>query len=169
MLSRRALGVLVLVPVTARAQSSGGALFMPAHGQENAAPGRSLERLRDPAAWGIDDAQWRRFQAAARASGAQVRVVVRLNNLRARQFKADLVELLASIPGWEVEDQGDYTAGSLPPVDGILIQNISAIEPSDGALTIKRALDEAGIKPEATFDPTQPTRIRIVVGAPPDR
>jgi hypothetical protein len=169
MLTRRLLTLIgvSLLPAVAAAQSTGSILFAPDVPPTTTAPGRSLERERDPKAWGIDDAQWMRFQAAAKASGRQIKVIVRLNNLRARQFKEDLTELLQSIPGWEVEDQGVYTAGTLPPFDGILIQNISSIEPSADALAIKQALDAAGILPTATFDPTMPGAVRVVIGAPP--
>ena len=167
-LSRRVLLLLALHPAVAGAQSSGSTLFVP-DARPSTAKGRSLERERDPRAWGISDEQWAQFQAFAEASQNRPTIVVRLNNLRARQFKDDLVELLASIPGWTVEDQGVYTAGSLPAFDGILIQNRSAVAPSPDAMLIKQALDAAGIKPPAQFDPSQPGRIRIVIGAPPDK
>ena len=168
-LTRRALGAIALMPVAARAQPSGSTVFIPDAAAPSTVPGRSPNRERNRHAWGIDDAQWTQFQAAANANHTLLRVVVRLNNLRARQFKEDLVELLASIPGWEVQDQGDYTAGTLPPFDGIVIQNRSAVEPTADAMTIKQALDAAGIKPEARFDPTQPTLMRILIGAPTER
>ena len=168
-LTRRALNVLLLMPIATRAQSSGSTVFTPDTALPSTVPGRSPNRDRDPRAWGINDAQWTLFQAAATVSHRQLKVVVRLNNLRARQFKEDLVELLASIPGWEAEDQGVYTSGTLPAFDGILIQNTSAVAPSADALSIKQALDAAGIEPTAEFDPTQPGRIRIVIGAPPEK
>ena len=129
-LTRRALGAIALLPVAARGQPSGSTVFIPDAAAPSTVPGRSPNRERNPHAWGIDDAQRTLFQAAANANPTLLRVVVRLNNLRARQFKEDLVELLVSIPGWEVEDQGVYTAGTLPPFDGIVIQNRSAVEPT---------------------------------------
>ena len=98
-----------------------------------------------------------------------MKVTIRLNNLRARQFEEDLAELLISIPGWTVDDQGIYTAGTLASFDGILIQNNSAVDPSPDAQFIKDALLAAGILPEAQFDPTQPGKVRIVIGAPPEK
>ena len=168
-LSRRVLLLLALNPAVAGAQSSGSTLFVPSAARPSTAKGRSLERERDPRAWGISDEQWAQFQGLAEASQNRPTIVVRLNNLRARQFKDDLVELLASIPGWTVEDQGVYTAGSLPAFDGILIQNRSAVAPSPDAILLKQALDAAGIEPPAQFDPSQPGRIRIVIGAPPEK
>ncbi len=162
-----ALGLLVLLPVVARAQSTGSSVFVLGAPPASTAPGRSTERARDPAAWGISDTQWELFRAFAIGRSQKIKVVVRLNSLLSRQFKDDLVELLSSIPGWEVEDQGVYTAGTLTAFDGILIQNRSAIEPAADALLIKQALDAAGIKPEATFDPTVPRSVRVVIGAPP--
>ena len=132
-------------------------------------PGRSTDRERDPAAWGITDEQWNQFRAFALAANKPMKVTIRLNNLRARQFEEDLAELLISIPGWTVDDQGIYTAGTLASFDGILIQNNSAVDPSPDAQFIKDALLAAGILPEAQFDPTQPGKVRIVIGAPPEK
>ena len=166
--TRRAFVLLALLPASARAQSSGSTVFVPDPPPPSTVKGRSRDRERDPQIWGIGDEQWVRFQAFAAARHTSLQIIVRLNNLRARQFKDDLLELLASIPGWEVDDHGIYTAGTLPAFDGILIQNRSAEQPSAGAMLIKQALDAAGIQPEAQFDPTQPGRIRIVIGAPPE-
>jgi hypothetical protein len=166
-LSRRALGLLLLLPAAARAQSTGSSVFVLDAPPASTVPGRSTERARDPSAWGISDAQWGLFRTFAIASNRTIKVTVRLNSLLSRQFKDDLVELLSSIPGWEVDDQGIYTAGTLASFDGILIQNRSAVQPSDDALLIKQALDAAGIKPEAAFDATDPRLMRIVIGAPP--
>ena len=166
-LTRRAFGLLGLYPCVAWAEEPNSRLFVPDTAADDVAIGRSTDRERRPTAWGIDDKQWTLFRAYAIASQSQVKVGVRLNNLRSRQFKDDLVELLASIPGWDIDDQGVYTAGSLPPFDGILIQNRSAVDPSPEALLIKRALDAAGIEPEAQFDPTQPRTVRVAIGAPP--
>ncbi len=151
----------------ARAQSAVGAVFVPDTPPPSTALGRSLDRERDPKAWGITDEQWARFQAIAGARHQHLHVIVRLNNLRARQFKEDLTELLESIPGWVVDDQGVYTAGTLPSFDGILIQNSSAIDPSPDAMLVAQALDDAGIEPTAIFDSTQPGHVRIAIGAPP--
>ncbi len=159
--------VLGMYPLAARAESSDGVVFMPDGPPASTAKGRSPDRERDPDAWGISDAQWAKFQAIATASQHNLRVIVRLNNLRARQFKEDLKELLQSIPGWDVDDQGTYTAGTLASFNGILIQNRGALDPSPDALLIKQALDAAGIKPEAQFDATAPDVVRIVIGAPP--
>lgn len=161
-----ALCALTGLPV--RAQSSASTVFVPDQPPASTARGRSAERERTPAAWGISDKQWERFQYFAESANRPLSVVIRLNNQRSRQFKDDLTELLQSIPGWDVNDQGEYTAGSLPSFDGILIQNRSAVDPGDDALLIKQALDAAGIQPTAQFDATQPMRIRIVIGAPPD-
>ena len=150
-----------------RAQSGGSLVLMPEPGAAQPAPGRSPDRPRDARAWGISDEQWRAFQSFAHPRGGPISLAIRLNNLRARQFKEDLAELLATVPGWEVEDQGTYTAGSLVMFDGILIQNRSALDPTPEAQLIKEALDAAGIGPEARFDATQPNKIRIVIGAPP--
>lgn len=169
LVTRWALVLLALVPAVSRAEPSGSSVFIPDTPSASMAQGRSLDRMRDPRAWGIDDTEWEKFRAIAIASRKRVTVIVRLNNLRARQFKDDLVELLASIPGWEVDDQGAYTAGSLSAFDGILIQNRSAVDPADEALLIKNTLDAAGIRPAAHFDPTRPGVVRIVIGAPPDK
>jgi hypothetical protein len=162
-LTRRTFGLAAL------AQSSGSTVFVPNAAPPSTAKGRSPDRERNPSTWGISDDQWGLFQAFAAARPMPLKAVVRLNNLRARQFKDDLAELLASISGWEVEDQGLYTAGTLPAFDGILIQNRSAVEPSPEALLIKQALDAAGIEPKAQFDATQPGLLRILIGAPPRR
>ena len=160
-LTRRTFGLVAL------AQSSGSAVFVPDAAPPSTAKGRSPDRKRDPSAWGIGDDQWGLFQAFAATHKRPLKAIIRLNSLRARQFKDDLAELLTSIPGWEVEDQGVYTAGSLPAFDGILIQNRSAVEPSPEGLLIKQALDAAGIEPEARFDATQPVLLRILIGSPP--
>ena len=151
----------------ARAQSGGSLLFVPNAPDTSAVPGRSIDRERNPLAWGIRDDQWMKFRDFALTAKAPLTLIVRLNNLRARQFKEDLTELLESIPGWDVEDQGTYTAGTLPPFEGILIQNISEIAPAPDAQFLKNALDAAGILPEARFDSTQPNHLRVVIGAPP--
>ena len=154
-------------PLPARADPSGSVVFIPDAPPPSTARGRSSDRERDPRAWGITDEQWARFQAIAGARHKQMHVIVRLNNLRARQFKEDLTELFLSIPGWVVDDQGIYTAGTLPSFAGILIQNTSMVEPSFDAMAVAQALDDAGIEPTAIFDSTQPGQVRIVIGAPP--
>jgi len=166
-LTRRSLSLLLLLPAAARAQSAESSVFVPAAPAVQTTTGRSADRVRDPSAWGISDAQWDLFRTFALARNRKASLIVRLNSLLSRQFKDDLVELLSSIPGWEVDDQGVYTAGTLPAFDGILIQNRSAIEPSADALLLKQALDAAGIKPEAAFDATEPGLVRVVIGAPP--
>lgn len=164
-----ALLLLGICPASAYAQSSGSVVFMPDTPPPSTAIGRSADRERDPKAWGITDEQWARFQAAAGASHQRLHVIVRLNNLRARQFKEDLTELFRSIPDWEVDDHGVYTAGTLPSFDGILIQNVSLVDPSPDAMRVAQALEAAGIEPTAIFDATQPGRVRVVIGAPPAR
>lgn len=169
-MNRRAImrsAMLVLATPAARAQSSGSLLFVPPTSEASAAPGRSIDRERNPLAWGIQDDQWLKFRDFALTAKAPLSLAVRLNDLRARQFKEDLTELLSSIPGWDVEDQGTYTAGTLPPFEGILIQNISEFDPAPDAMFLKNALDAAGIPPEARFDATQPKHLRVVIGAPP--
>ena len=142
---------------------------MPDEPPPSTALGRSTDRERNAQAWGIDDEQWARFRDFAIASDKKLTASIRLNNLRARQFKEDLVELMVSIPGWDIDDQGVYTAGTLPSFDGILIQTNSMIDPSPDALLISAALEVAGIEPLAIFDATQPTHLRVVIGAPPEK
>jgi hypothetical protein len=169
LLTRRALAVSLLLPQYARAQSSESILFVPEGPPPSTAKGRSADRERDPKAWGIGDEQWARFQDFAIATHRKLKVSIRLNNLRSRQFKEDLVELMASIPGWDIDDQGTYTAGTLPSFDGILIQNLSMFDPSPDAMFIAQALDAAGIEPTAIFDSAQPGHLRVVIGAPPEK
>ncbi len=166
-LKRRALSGLLLLPARAWGQSADSLVFVPDGPPPSTAQGRSPDRERDPKAWGIGDEQWGRFRAFALAAQRKVEASIRLNNLRSRQFKDDLVELMTSIPGWEIDDQGVYTAGSLPSFDGVLIQTNSMFDPSPEALLIAQALDAGGIEPTAIFDATQPTHIRVVIGAPP--
>ena len=149
------------------AQSGGSLLFVPATNEASTVPGRSTDRERNALAWGIRDDQWLKFRDFALTAKTPLTLAVRLNNLRARQFKEDLTELLESLPGWDVNDQGTYTAGTLPPFDGILIQNVSAMDPAPDAQFLKDALDAAGILPEARFDSTQPNHLRVVIGGPP--
>ena len=151
----------------AHATPSLGTVWVPDTPAPVALHKRTSDQPRPPGVWMIDDGQWDRFQAAIAASGVTLRVTVRLNTLRARVFKEDLVDLLTSLPGWTVEDQGTYTAGTLESFDGILIQNASALNPTPEAAALKAALDAAGIRPEAVYDATQPDQVRIVIGAPP--
>ena len=129
---------------------------------------RSADRQITPGAWGITDDQWDRFKAYAIANGLRLKVSVRLNTLRARNFKDDLVDLLSSIPGWEIDDQGTYTAGTLASFDGILIQNASALDPTPEARAVMAAFQAAAIVPIPVYEAWEPGRIRIVVGAPPE-
>jgi len=168
-LTRRAVAGLLLLPQFAQAESSDSIVFVPDGPPPSTAKGRSTDRERDPHAWGIGDEQWARFRDFALATHKRIKVSIRLNNLRSRQFKEDLVDLMTSIPGWDIDDQGVYTAGTLPSFDGVLIQNSSMLDPSPDALTIAQALDAAGIGPTAIFDATQPGHLRVVIGAPPER
>ncbi len=153
----------------ARAQPTGSSMFVPQSDAPDAPHRRSIDRPRIPGAWGISDSQWDKFKAFAIASGQKLTVSVRLNSLRARNFKDDLTELLSSIPGWQVNDEGTYTAGTLDSFDGIMIQNSSAVDPSPQARLIMDAFKAADIKPAPFYDPSEPGRVRIVIGAPPDK
>ncbi len=115
----------------------------------------------------ISDAQWDRFAAVITQARSPLRVSVRLNTLRSRIFKDDLVDLLSSLPDCEVDDQGTYTAGTLTAFDGILIQNASAIDPTPPARLIMTAFETAGIEPRPVFESWNAQRVRIVIGAPP--
>ena len=127
----------------------------------------SIDRVRPPDDWSIADAQWDAMEQVLKESKEKHEVSIRLNDLRGRTFKEDLVELLSSIPGWDIDDQGTYTAGTLEPFAGVLIQNRSAIDPSPGAALIMKAFDTAAVEPLPRYDATQPQKLRIVVGAPP--
>jgi hypothetical protein len=151
----------------ARHPPSLGSVWVPGATVTPATRRRSGDREIAPGAWGITDDQWDRFKAYAIANGLRLTVSVRLNTLRARNFKDDLVDLLSSIPGWEVDDQGTYTAGTLASFDGILIQNASALDPTPEARAVMAAFEAAAILPMPVYEAWEPGRIRIVVGAPP--
>lgn len=151
------------------AAQTAGTVFVPDSASPHTKHRRSIDRERVPGAWGITDEQWDKFKDFAIASGKRLKVAVRLNSLRAKNFKDDLTELLSSIPGWEIEDQGTYTAGTLASFDGILIQNSSALDPTADARLMMDAFNGAGILPVPNYDATEPGRVRIAIGAPPDK